>query len=62
MIKVTPVGKLAVLEGNSAHFRLAAKAHCIGSAFQDDPHLAVSVSQGDPLPHTADGRSLAFVV
>lgn len=53
-IKVTPAGKLAALDGNPTHFRLAAEAHRIRLAFQYDPHFAVSVSQVDPLPHQMD--------
>ena len=53
-IKLTQAGKLAALDGNPAHFRLAAEAHRIRLAFQYDPHFAVSVSQVDPLPHQID--------
>jgi len=53
-VKVTGAGKLAALDGNPTHFRLAAEAHRIRLAFQYDPHFAVSVSQVDPLPHQMD--------
>jgi superfamily II DNA or RNA helicase len=53
-IRITPAGKLAALDGNPTHFRLAAEAHRIRLAFQYDPHFAVSVSQVDPLPHQMD--------
>ena len=53
-IKLTHAGKLAALDGNPSHFRLAAEAHRIRLAFQYDPHFAVSVSQVDPLPHQID--------
>ena len=53
-IKITQAGQLAALDGNPAHFRLAAEAHRIRLAFQYDPHFAVSVSQVDPLPHQMD--------
>jgi superfamily II DNA or RNA helicase len=53
-IKVTQAGRLAALDGNPTHFRLAAEAHRIRLAFQYDPHFAVSVSQVDPLPHQMD--------
>jgi len=53
-VKVTEAGKLAALDGNPTHFRLAAEAHRIRLAFQYDPHFAVSVSQVDPLPHQMD--------
>jgi hypothetical protein len=53
-IKITEAGKLAALNGNPTHFRLAAEAHCIRLAYQYDPHFAVSVSQVDPLPHQMD--------
>lgn len=53
-VKVTLSGKLAALDGDPTHFRLAAEAHRIRLAFQYDPHFAVSVSQVDPLPHQMD--------
>jgi hypothetical protein len=53
-IRVTQVGRLAALDCNPTHFRLAAEAHRIRLAFQYDPHFAVSVSQVDPLPHQMD--------
>jgi hypothetical protein len=53
-IKITQAGKLAALDGNPTHFRLAAEAHRILLAFQYDPHFAVSVSQVDPLPYQMD--------
>ena len=53
-IKITQAGRLAALDGNPTHFRLAAEAHRIRLAFQYDPHFAVSVSQVDPLPHQMD--------
>jgi len=49
-IKLTHAGKLAALDGNPSHFRLAAEAHRIRLAFQYDRHFAVSVSQVDALP------------
>ncbi len=54
VIKLTPAGELAALDGNPTHFRLAAEAHRIRLAYQYDPHFAVSVSQVDPLPHQMD--------
>src|SRR5260370_27456867 len=51
---LTQGGRLAALDGNPTHSRLAAAAHRIRLAFQYDPHFAVSVSQVDPLPHQMD--------
>ncbi|HVC98494.1 MAG TPA: helicase-related protein [Pirellulales bacterium] len=53
-VTITPSGRLAALDGNPTHFRLAAEAHRIRLAYQYDPHFAVSVSQVDPLPHQMD--------
>src|SRR5260370_30702997 len=51
---LTQGGRLAALDGNPTHSRLAAAAHRIRLALHYDPHFAVSVSQVDPLPHQID--------
>ena len=49
-VKVTLGGK-ATYQGDASKFRLAIEAWRIRLAHEFDPHLAVSVSQIDPLPH-----------
>src|SRR2546426_1620130 len=49
-VKVT-AGDSLTYRGNPAQFRLAVEAWRIRLAHEFDPHLAVSVSQIDPLPH-----------
>src|SRR2546426_1809716 len=49
-IKVT-AGDSLTYRGNPSEFRLAVEAWRIRLAHEFDPHLAVSVSQIDPLPH-----------
>lgn len=49
-VKVTHGGR-ATFQGNAEKFRLAIEAWRIRLAHEFDPHLAVSVSQIDPLPH-----------
>jgi SNF2 family DNA or RNA helicase len=45
------IGVRRILDGNTAHFRLATEAHRIHLAHLYDPLFAVSVSKIDPLPH-----------